>query len=433
MGAASAAFLAELGHHVSLVERDPDRRSVFEAGQVPFREPLLAEHWRALLERGVLRMASAVGDVLPCDQVWIAVGTPSLPDGRADLSQVESVVSDLEGTPGGICVMRSTVPPGTGTSLSTRLAKHGWGYVAHPEFLREGLALDDMERPSRLVIGSSDHELSESVKAVYGEQVQVPVVLTTVASAELAKLASNAFLAARVSFINEMALLSDAVGADVRVVAQVMGMDERIGPRFLEAGIGYGGSCFPKDTRALGSLGEDLGVPLTILRSVIEVNSRMQRVLIRRVRQALGGSFSGASIAVWGLTFKPGTDDVRESPSLTVVNSLLAEHANVIVHDPAAGVLPWGAQVPRAKEPEESLIGAQAVLVLTAWPAYQRVVPAEVVPSMQMPRIVADGRGALRADDWRHAGATVIGIGTGQPVGERVREATPFRAEALGA
>lgn len=421
VGAASAAFLAMRGHRVTLVERSVERRERFASGSVPFREPRLSEVWARLVLLENLDVVEHLQEAGFVDQVWVAVGTPSLPDGRADLGQVESVIKDVSAMPRGIVVMRSTVPPGTGRRLSDLLRSCGWDYVSHPEFLREGFALEDMEKPTRLLIGADDTSVARTVAGLYEGMFDiVSVVMTSVATAELAKLASNAFLATRISFINEMSLLADAVAADVCEVARIMGLDPRIGPDFLEAGIGYGGSCFPKDTRALGSLGEDLGVPLTLLRSVIEVNRAMPRALLRRVRAALGGTYAGGKVAVWGLAFKAGTDDLRESPSVTVIESLLAEGATVSVHDPAVGNTPW-ANVERVERPELALDGSSALFVLTNWTDYQRPELASHAVQMEPPRVVADGRNGLDAGVWTRNGCLYLGMGHHSAI------ATPMR------
>lgn len=410
VGTASAAFLARRGHVVVLVERDEVRRGLLAEGIIPFLDPHLASAWSDLLKAHALTVTATLLPEHQPDQVWVAVGTPSLADGSADLSQVKSVLEALKAVGSGVCVMRSTVPPGTGTRLAASLNLEGWSYVAHPEFLRESTALDDLEHPDRIVIGGTDHAAIASVADLYRDH-DVPVLTMDISTAELVKVAANAFLATKISFINEVALLADRVGADVRRAAIAIGLDPRIGPHFLQAGIGYGGSCFPKDTRALHSLGDSLDLPLTLMRAVIGVNQRLPRVLVERVREALDGSLQGRAVAVWGLSFKPGSDDLRESPALAIVQLLIEQGAEVRVHDPVVGTLPWGEAVRRCATPQEAALGAHALILATAWPEYGQIPPAALLAGMRDRPVVADGRGALDEDEWTHAGVRLLSIG----------------------
>ena len=406
VGVATAVVYKLARHGVVVVEKDPSRRERLGAGVLPFLDSGLASAWADLhADTPVVTSLAEAGTV---DLVVCCVGTPSRPDGAADLSQVESVVRAIESGPRTTLVMRSTVPPGTGAGLGPRLARGGNGYVSHPEFLQEGRALDDSLRPSRLVAGAADPELCDAVFALYPE-ADCPKIAVDVATAELIKLAANAHLAMRISFVNEMALLAERVGADIAGVVRGIGLDPRIGSHFLRAGLGYGGSCFPKDTRALSALGDSVGRELSLLRGVIQVNNRMPTEYVGVLERRLGG-LAGRTIGVWGIAFKPGTDDVRESQAVRIVSWLHQGGATVRVHDPAA-MLPADLPVTQVSQPLEVAEQAHAVVLATEWPEYAQLRPVQVATRMLAPRLVVDARNALPWDEWEAAGLECLAIG----------------------
>ncbi len=409
VGVASAAVYALGGHRVSIVERSAERVALLRRGALPFFEEGLSRAWRSLA--GAVAVVPSVALCPEVPQVVVCcVGTPSLPDGSADLSQLDAVLGALEGLPPCTLVVRSTVPPGTGRRLLPRLRAAGHGYASHPEFLQEGSALRDTVQPSRLVVGADDPEPREAVYALYPDAT-CPRVSVDIPTAEFIKVATNAHLAMRVSYINEMALLADRLGADIDAVAEGVGLDPRIGRAYLRAGLGYGGSCFPKDTRALTALARGLDEEMPLLRAVIEINARQPVLLAERLRTRLGG-LRGRRLGLWGLAFKPGTNDMRESQAVRLLELLCADGAEVAVHDPVAvgnGHLPAGAvQVPTALD---AVAGAQAVVLATEWPEYRGLRPEEVAGCMAAPRLLLDARNVLPPHAWTAAGIDYCGVG----------------------
>jgi len=337
VGLVTAACFAELGHDVTVHDVDTTRVRDLEAGAVPIYEPGLAEIVDRNRER--LRFTTRAADVFERSRlVFVCVGTPPTYSGDADLSAVWRVLEEIP-TAGDrvVLVMKSTVPPRTGARVRSWLDAHGLahvGYVSNPEFLAEGTAVGDFIRPDRVVIGSFDERDGDRVARIY-EPWQTPVVRVDVTSAEMIKYASNAFLATKISFINEIANVCEEVGADIRLVAHGMGLDRRIGPHFLRAGVGYGGSCFPKDVAALKQLAGNSGYHFQLLTSVIEVNELQKRRVIGKLRKHLG-ALHNRTVALLGLAFKPDTNDVREASSLVLASRLLAEGARVRAWDPVA-------------------------------------------------------------------------------------------------
>jgi len=342
--------------------------------------------------------------------VYVAVGTPSTAGGAADLRYVHSAIATIaERAPrGGCVVMKSTVPPGTGGDLSEKLAPAGLSYVSNPEFLREGNAIEDWYHTDRIVLGG-DGGATTAVAALY-EDIPSPVLECDITSAELIKYASNAFLATKISFANEIARLCDACGADVTTVATGVGMDSRIGPAFLKAGIGYGGSCFPKDTRALDFLASINDFDFHLLKAVIDVNARQRLLPLICLRKNLG-TFTGLRVAVLGLTFKPNTDDVREAPAEEIVRMLLAEGAHVTSYDPV-GSFTWTAEgYVQADSLQNAVSGAAAVIVATEWSEISGADWGALVGSMVAPRLVFDGRNCVDPATVRDAGGAYVGVG----------------------
>jgi UDPglucose 6-dehydrogenase len=409
VGLVTGACLASAGHRVTVIDVDESKLAALAEGRAPFHEPGLDEIMAGAIEAGTLSFAHASAISELGEFVFVAVGTPSTPGGAADLRYVRAVVDQVAvaAHPGTVVVMTSTVPPGTGDGLAAILAEGGAGYVSNPEFLREGSAVRDWFSTDRIVLGGTD-EVTARVAGLY-ENIAAPVVTCDIASAELIKYASNAFLATKISFVNEIARLCDSVGADVTVVARGVGLDPRIGSAFLNAGIGYGGSCFPKDTRALDFLASVNGYDFHLLKAVIDVNARQRLLPIMALRSRLD-SLLGVRVAMLGLTFKPDTDDMRESPAADVIGMLLAEGADVIGYDPI-GRMPAATGFAQAATIAEAMAGAQAAIVATEWRDIVEADWGELVASMAEPRIVFDGRNCLDPAVVRAAGAAYLGVG----------------------
>ncbi len=414
VGLVTAACLAELGHPVVCRDIDPERVAMLQRGEVPIHEPGVPE----LLQRNAERLTFTLDmeDVFHAARIAIiCVDTPPTASGDADLSRVEAVIEALPASAeGAILVMKSTVPVGTGRRVRTELDARGRedvGYVSNPEFLREGSAVADFREPDRVVVGGDRPDDVERVARLY-QDLNAPIVTTDTASAEMIKLASNAFLATKISFVNEIANVCERVGADVEEVARGMGMDARIGQSFLRPGIGYGGSCFPKDVTALKQLAGNTGYSFQLLASVIEVNELQKRRVIGKLEERLG-DLRDRRICLLGLAFKPHTDDMREASSIVLASRLVAEGARVVAFDPVAavrarGVLP--AQVEIAGSLEEAVREADAVVIVTEWPEFRAVLDESVRSAMRRPLIV-DGRNLLDPDEAVAAGFTYVPIG----------------------
>jgi UDPglucose 6-dehydrogenase len=409
VGLVTGACFADLGHEVVVREKiDALNRS-----EVPIHEPGLDELLARNQER--LRFTLDVGEAIDgAEFVFIAVGTPPTYSGDADLSAVWTVIDELpadvqDARP--LIVMKSTVPVGTGAMVRERLRTRGLtnvGYVSNPEFLAEGTAIADFMHPDRIVIGAFDSADAERVAALY-TGIDAPVIQTTVPSAEMVKLASNAFLTTRISFINEIANVCELVGADVLDVAHGVGLDHRLGPHFLRAGIGWGGSFFGKDVSALKQLAGNSGYHFHLLSAVVEVNELQKRRVIGKLQRRLG-SLRGKKIALLGLAFKPGTDDMREAPSLVLAGRLLAEGAHVSAWDPVADGRSLLDGVTIAGSALDALDGADAAVLVTEWPDLREVDWAQAGKRMRH-RVLIDGRNMLDADELRAAGFEYEGIG----------------------
>src|ERR1700760_4229630 len=345
VGLVSGACFSDFGHHVTCVDKDAGKIDALKRGEIPIFEPGLDELVPTNVKAGRLDFTTELtGPVAEADAVFIAVGTPSRRgDGHADLSYVYAAAKEIAGAIDGftVVVTKSTVPVGTGDEVERiiREARPGIdvAVVSNPEFLREGAAIQDFKHPDRIVVGTSDERAKKVMAELYRPLYlnQAPMLYTKRRTAELIKYAANAFLAIKITFINEIADLCEKVGADVQEVARGIGLDNRIGTKFLNAGPGFGGSCFPKDTRALVKTALDHDVPLRIVEAVLGVNDNRKRAMARKVSSALGGSLRGKTVAVLGLTFKPDTDDMREAPSIPLVTSLLDMGAKVRAYDPA--------------------------------------------------------------------------------------------------
>jgi UDPglucose 6-dehydrogenase len=412
VGLVTAAGFAELGNEVWCIDIDEAKIEGLKAGRIPIWEPGLEE----LVERhrGRLHFSTDLADALEHARLlFVAVGTPPTYSGDADLSAVRAVVAAMPPSDRHALVMKSTVPVGTGDSIKRTFAEEGKGgfrYVSCPEFLKEGSAVKDFLEPDRVVVGDDGDWAGDAVVSLY-EPLGAPLVRTDIRSAEMVKLASNAFLATKISFINEIANVCEETGADVVEVARGMGLDDRIGPKFLQAGIGFGGSCFPKDVEALKQLAGNSGYHFQLLNSVIEVNELQKRRVLAKLQKHLG-SLVGKEIALLGLAFKPNTDDMREASSLVLSARLNAAGARVRAYDPVAEKearkLIQGVDFKASSA--EAVEGADAVVLVTEWPEFGDLDFGDVASAMRG-RLVVDGRNFLDPDAVSAAGLTYEGVG----------------------
>jgi UDPglucose 6-dehydrogenase len=409
VGLVTGACLAAVGHRVTVLDVDRSKLATLGSGGVPFHEPGLAEVIATAIAAGKLMFAHP-DEMVGCGEfVIVAVGTPPTTGGAADLRFVRSVIDLVarSASPGTVVVMKSTVPPGTGARLSSVLAPAGIEYTSNPEFLREGSAVADWFHADRIVLGGSAAGV-ERVAALYAG-IDAPVVRCDIASAELIKYASNAFLATKISFANEIARLCDRLEADVDQVMHGVGLDPRIGPAFLKAGIGYGGSCFPKDTKALDYLSSVNGYDFHLLKAVIDVNSGQRLLPIMKLRSLLG-DLAGKEVVVAGLTFKPHTDDTREAPAVEIIETLVADGATVRGFDPV-GRLSGLVGFEQVATLADALRGANAVVIATEWEEIAGADWRELVATMADPRLVFDGRNCVDSTAVHAAGGTYVGVG----------------------
>jgi UDPglucose 6-dehydrogenase len=411
VGVVTAACFAELGHTTVVRDVVPERIEPLRDGALPFHEPELGD----LIERNAERITftlDADEAAADADFLYVCVGTPSTYAGDANLSYVWSVLDDLpELSDDPVLVMKSTVPVGTGEKVRAALNARGLetvGYVSNPEFLSEGTAVRDFMAPDRIVIGAFDQADGDRVEELH-EKLEAPVVRSDVASAEMIKLAANAFLMTRISFINEIANVCELVGADVEEVARGIGLDHRLGPHFLRAGIGYGGSCFPKDASALKQLASNSGYHFQLLSAVIEVNELQKRRVIAKLQKHLG-KLRAKRVALLGLAFKPNTDDMREAPSIVLASRLLAEGAEVRGWDPVAkpGDLMKGVEI--CGSVADAVRDADAAVIVTEWNELRELATPEIRESMRNPLII-DGRNLLDPETVHAAGFAYEGIG----------------------
>ncbi len=422
VGLVSGACFADFGHSVTCVDKDADKIARLETGQIPIFEPGLDDLVARNAEAGRLRFTTKGAEAIgAADVVFIAVGTPSRRgDGYADLSYIEdaarAVAAALDGFT--VVVVKSTVPVGTGDDVERVMREANptadFAVVSNPEFLREGAAIEDFKRPDRIVVGLEDERAREPMTEVYRPLYlnASPLMFTRRRTSELIKYAGNAFLAMKITFINEMADLCERVDADVQDVARGIGLDKRIGSKFLHAGPGYGGSCFPKDTLALVKTAQDHASPLRLIEATVAVNDQRKRAMARKVADALGGSVRGRKVAVLGLTFKPNTDDMREAPSLSIIQALQDGGAIVSAYDPegmkaAADMLPGVALTPSAYDAAE---GADALVLVTEWDAFRALDFARLRDVMRC-RALIDLRNVYEPADVERHGFTYAGIG----------------------
>ena len=428
LGTVHAAAMAQLGHEVVGIDVDHARIDTLQRGEVPFFEPGLAEILTAARGTGRLRFSSDIAQAAGSRVHFLAVGTPQRKGGHAaDLSYVDAAVEALVPhlAPGDVVVGKSTVPVGTARRLAAQLAEGAPGAVLvwNPEFLREGLAVQDTLQPDRIVYGLPDDPASASAARAALDEVYAvalaagtPLVTTDYQTAELVKVAANAFLATKISFINAMAEIAEVVDADVTELADAIGLDNRIGRRFLNAGVGFGGGCLPKDIRAFQARAEELGVgdSVTFLREVDAINQRRRARVVDLVLDALDGQPLGKRVAVLGLAFKPNSDDVRDSPALDVAVQLHGRGADVVATDPEA--IPNSRQLqPQLTftvDVDEALADAEVVVVVTEWSQFRQLDPVRVRGLVARP-VVVDARNCLDREAWQAAGWTYLGMGRG--------------------
>ncbi len=413
VGLATGAYLAHLGHRVTCADVVPAKIEALRLGRIPIVEDGLEALVREGLGDGRLSFVlGAAGAAAQGEFVFLCVPTPQRPDGSADMSYIVAAAEEIGAAlpAEAVVINKATVPVGSTRVVEQALGRTDVFVVSNPEFMREGSAVHDCLHPDRIVIGSDDQAAAMRVASLFGK-VQAPIVITDPASAETIKYASNAFLATKVSFVNAVANLCEVVGADIREVALGMGYDKRIGFEFLKPGPGWGGSCFPKDTRALVHIGEEAGYDFGLLRGVIAVNEEQYDRVVAKVVTAAGGSVNGARVAAWGLTFKARTDDRRGSPAIEIIRRLLARGANVRAHDPTvAATLEGLERVEICTDPYAVCQGAAALVVLTEWDDYRWIDFSKVADLMDR-RSIVDARNLLDANALRRGGFAYCGMG----------------------
>lgn len=420
VGLVTGACFAEFGVDVTCVDIDSEKIARLSSGEMPIYEPGLDQLVTKNMQSGRLQFTTDVKQAVEQALViFLAVGTPPKSDGSPDLSFVEAAADSVAEYMNGykVIVTKSTVPIGTGEHLRSRIREKNprlnFGIVSNPEFLREGAAINDFMRPDRVVIGSRDEEAIAIMRDLYRPLylIEAPFVLTSLEAAELTKYAANAFLATKISFINEIASLCESIGCDVHDVAKAIGMDRRIGSKFLHPGPGFGGSCFPKDTQALASVAREFGRDSLIVDAVIEVNRRQRQAMLPKIEK-LVGSLEAKTIAILGLAFKPETNDMRESPSIEIIEGLLKKGATVRAYDPvamleAAEILP---DVSYADDEYSAVTNADALVFVTEWNQFRALDMRRIRDLMRSPRI-ADLRNIYEPEDMRELGFEYVGVG----------------------
>ena len=424
VGLVSGACFSDFGHLVTCVDKDSAKIELLCKGVIPIFEPGLESLIASNVAAGRLSFTmETTAAVRGADAIFLAVGTPSRRgDGFADLSFVydaaREIAADIDGFT--VIVTKSTVPVGTNDEVDGIIRKlrpgADFSVVSNPEFLREGAAIEDFKRPDRVVVGTEDERARRVMREVYRPLFlnETPILFTGRRAAELIKYASNAFLATKISFINEIADLCEKCGADVQEIARGMGLDRRIAGKFLHAGPGFGGSCFPKDTAALSAIGRRHGAPISIVDTVIRANDARKRAMAEKIVAACGGTLSGKAIAVLGLTFKPNTDDMREAPSLVILPALEAQGARVRAYDPC-GMAEAHKFIPRLETfsgPYDCIAGADAMVILTEWDEF-RALDLERVKTMLRSPVVVDLRNIYRPADMAEHGLTYVSVGRG--------------------
>ncbi|MCX7794243.1 MAG: UDP-glucose/GDP-mannose dehydrogenase family protein [Thermodesulfovibrionales bacterium] len=421
VGLVTGACFAEFGVYVTCVDKDPLKIEALKKGIIPFFEPGLESLVNKNIRNGRLKFSTDIADAVRDTLViFIAVGTPPRGDGSADLSYVEDVARQIARNMNGykVIVTKSTVPVGTGERLKKIISEnlteqHRFDIVSNPEFLREGSAIEDFMRPNRVVIGAESPEAIAIMKDLYRPLylIETPFVITNIETAELIKYASNSFLAVKISFINEIANLCEKVGADVHMVAKGMGLDQRIGSKFLHPGPGYGGSCFPKDTLALIKIAEEHGEELNIVKAAVKVNSSQRERMVRKIVSGLG-DLKGSTIAILGLSFKPNTNDIREAPSIYIINELKKLGANLRAFDPAAinDMKTLFPDIFYAEDPYDAATGADALVIITEWNEFRNL-DLERIKSLMKGRHFFDLRNIYEPKKMKEMGFVYYSVG----------------------
>ncbi len=421
VGLVSGACFADFGHDVTCIDKDSDKIAALKQCRIPIFEPDLDKLVETGINSGRLRFGIDLSSIGDAEAVFIAVGTPSRRgDGHADISYVHAAAREIATRLKGftVIVTKSTVPVGTGDDVERIIRETNpaadFAVVSNPEFLREGAAIRDFQHPDRIVVGIEDDRAKKVMSQIYRPLYlnQAPILYTSRRTAELIKYAANAFLATKITFINEIADLAEQVGANVQDIARGMGLDNRIGTKFLHAGPGYGGSCFPKDTRALSKTALDYGVQLRVVEATLTVNETRKRTMSRKVAGALGNDIRGKTIAVLGLTFKPDTDDMREAPSIALIAGLLDFGARVKAHDPV-GMEQAKKELPDIEyydDPYSCAGGADALVIVTEWRQFRALDLERIRTSMATP-VIVDLRNIYRPEDVRSAGFKYESIG----------------------
>lgn len=422
VGLTTGVCFAHLGHQVKLVEKIPKKVELLKAGRSPIYEPGLEEILQENLREGRISFTTSLKEGLEFSEViFICVGTPQRPDGSADLSQVEEVARETAKLMNSyrLLVEKSTVPINTHKLIKKTVQRYlrdksiPYDVASNPEFLREGSAIEDFLKPDRIVVGVESERAKRIFEELYRD-FDCPIIYTDPATSELIKHASNSFLAMKISFINMVADLCEKAGADVKLVAEGIGYDRRIGRAFLNAGVGYGGSCFPKDVKAFIRMAQDYGLDFGLLREVEKINQERPRKFVEKVKGALW-SLKDKKLGVWGLSFKPNTDDIREAPSLKVVEMLLKEGASLSLYDPKAMenfrlIFPEGGQVSYARDIYSAVEGASALLILTEWEEFQKADLERVKSLMELP-VLVDGRNLFEPQEIRAMGFEYYPVG----------------------
>ena len=423
VGLVTGVCFAEFGISVTCIDKDEKKVKTLKKGAVPFYEPGLEDLVKKNIRNGRLRFSTKIQDAVETSLViFIAVGTPPRGDGSADMRYVEAVAEEIAGKINGykVIVTKSTVPVGTGARLRKIISRKlkeqvDFDIVSNPEFLREGSAIEDFMRPNRVVIGAKSQQAVAIMKDLYRPLylIETPFVVTNIETAELIKYASNSFLAVKISFVNELSNLCDELGADVHMVAKGMGLDHRIGSKFLHPGPGYGGSCFPKDTRALLTIAADNGIELDIVKSAIGANERQKSIMVDKIKKGLGGDITGKTIAVLGLSFKPNTNDMREAPSIYIVEKLLQDKAKVKAFDPIAmddAKTVFRSKIKYAKGPYDCVKGADAVVILTEWNEFRNLELIKIRSLLKTPNFF-DLRNIYEPEKMKRLGFTYFCVG----------------------
>lgn len=435
VGLVTATCLAESGNEVLGIDKDIQKIQTLEAGRLPIHEPGLLELMQRNRREGRLAFTTNLAQgIRDASVVFIAVGTPQAHDGSADLTNLEAVVDQIADAANGpkTIVIKSTVPVGTNRAMAERLAARGKRHLdvaSNPEFLKEGAAIDDFMRPDRVVVGVRRPEVAEVMHHLYAPflRTERPFLIMSPESAEMTKYTANAMLSLKISFINEIANLCERLDCDINDVRRGIGHDARIGFHFLFPGAGYGGSCFPKDVRALASLARREGLPLHLMEAVDRINEAQKQVLVRNVRNHYGASLKGKTLAIWGLAFKPRTDDIREAPALALIDALLADGVHCRVHDPEALAnvrARYGNKLTYCDRPYDALTGADGLVIVTEWQEFRNPDFGVMARSLRQP-VVFDGRNLYDPIDMAKAGFHYYSIGRRpvSPAGSENREA----------